>query len=119
MDYFEVKLDDKNRLTIPAELQKLFGGRVVATFGFGEYLHLYPYRVWYEDVEPTLTAGVWDEANADRIATIQKGRCDAELDKKQGRLTIKKHLLEYAGIGKEVVGIKVGRYWRLVAKEKV
>ncbi|QQR53211.1 MraZ N-terminal domain containing protein [bacterium] len=42
MDYFERKLDDKNRLTIPAELRHEFeAGNVIITRGFANYLHLY------------------------------------------------------------------------------
>ncbi|MEO7905018.1 MAG: MraZ N-terminal domain-containing protein, partial [Candidatus Saccharimonadales bacterium] len=45
MDYFERKLDDKRRLTIPTELRSELVSGVVLTRGFGEYLHLYPQQV--------------------------------------------------------------------------
>lgn len=118
MDYFEAKLDDKNRITVPSELQKEFGGRAVLTFGFGKYLHLYSAKVWFEDVQPFLSVDVFDEDAADLAEHLNQGKTDMELDKKQGRLTLKKHLKEYAEIGKEVVVINVGRYWRIIAKEK-
>jgi DNA-binding transcriptional regulator/RsmH inhibitor MraZ len=41
VDYFERKLDDKHRLSIPAELRGEFKSGVVVTRGFGAYLHLY------------------------------------------------------------------------------
>jgi DNA-binding transcriptional regulator/RsmH inhibitor MraZ len=41
-DYFERKLDDKRRLTLPAELRAEFTSGVVVTRGFKNYLHLYP-----------------------------------------------------------------------------
>ena len=53
-DYFERKLDDKRRLTIPAELRAEFASGVVLTRGFGNYLHLYPQQVWDREVEDTL-----------------------------------------------------------------
>jgi DNA-binding transcriptional regulator/RsmH inhibitor MraZ len=37
------------------------------------------------------------------------------MDQKQGRITVEQHLLEYAGIGKEVVAVRAGKYWRLSA----
>lgn len=116
IDYFEAKLDDKNRLTVPAELQPELGSEVIVTFGFAEYLHLYTPQVWYEKVEPAMHAGIFDVAAADRAAKIRNGKTPLELDKKQGRLTLKKHLLEYAGIKKEVAAVRVGSYWRLTAK---
>ena len=45
-DYFERKLDDKRRLTIPTELRAEFASGVVLTRGFKNYLHLYPLSVW-------------------------------------------------------------------------
>ncbi len=41
IDYFERKLDDKRRLTVPSELRTEFSGGIVITRGFGAYLHLY------------------------------------------------------------------------------
>ena len=54
-DYFERKLDDKRRLTIPAELRAEFASGVVLTRGFGKYLHLYPQQIWDREVEGALT----------------------------------------------------------------
>ena len=41
IDYFERKLDDKRRLSMPAELRSEFKSGVVVTRGFKKYLHLY------------------------------------------------------------------------------
>ena len=54
LDYFERKLDDKRRLTIPAEMRAVFTDGAVMTRGFGKYLHLYPKKVWDVQVEPKL-----------------------------------------------------------------
>ena len=51
VDYFERRLDDKRRLTIPSELREEFLSGVVLTRGFGTYLHLYPKSVWEQEVE--------------------------------------------------------------------
>lgn len=117
MDFFERKLDDKNRLTIPSELRHEFeGGRVVLTKGFANYLHLYTEKVWNEEMEPALKGSILDEHVADLNVQFRNGKTASNIDAKQGRITIEAHLLEYAGIGKEVVAVRAGKYWRISAK---
>ena len=116
VDYFERRLDDKRRLTIPAELRAEFISGVVLTRGFGNYLHLYPKAIWDGEVELALSAGssILDEKTADVNVQFRRGKTEAELDQKQGRITIEQHLLEYAGIDREIVAIRAGKYWRLI-----
>jgi MraZ protein len=114
-DYFERKLDDKKRLTIPAELRHEFASGVVITHGFGRYLHLYPKQVWDEQVEPKLRGDVLSEAVADLNVKFRSGKVSGVLDQKQGRVTLEQHLLDFAGITKTVVAVRAGSYWRLSA----
>lgn len=114
MDYFERKLDDKRRLTMPTELRAEFASGVVLTRGFGGYLHLYPQSVWNKDVEPALGGSILDEKVADLNVRFRRGKTEAELDNKQGRVTIEQHLLDYAGIARDVVAVRAGAYWRLM-----
>ena len=114
IDYFERKLDDKRRLTIPTELRNEFVSGVVLTRGFGQYLHLYPKQVWDREVEPQLGGSIFDERIADLTVRFRRGKTEAELDQKQGRVTIEQHLLDYAGIKRELVAIRVGAYWRIM-----
>jgi MraZ protein len=116
-DYFERKLDDKRRLSIPAELREEFATGVVITRGFKNYLHLYPQSVWDQLVEPELTGKILDEQTADLNVKFRMGKTDSDLDQKQGRITLEQHLLDYAGIARDVVAVRVGRYWRLMRKE--
>ena len=115
VDYFERKLDDKRRLTIPAELRAEFASGVVLTRGFQQYLHLYPKSVWDEQVEPQLQGSILDEQTADLNVKFRSGKTDSALDEKQGRVTIEQHLLDYAGIDRDVVAVRAGRYWRIIA----
>ena len=116
-DYFERKLDDKRRLTIPAELRHEFGdGAVVVSRGFKNYLHLYTQKVWNNKVEPRLNGDILSEEVADLNVQFRMGKTDTAMDTKQGRVTIEQHLLDYAGIKKDVVAVRVGDYWRLMAK---
>ena len=117
IDYFERKLDDKRRLTIPAELRAEFATGVVLTRGFGKYLHLYPQAVWDKEVETALTGSILDERVADLNVKFRRGKAAAALDQKQGRVTVEQHLLDYAGIDREVVAVRAGSYFRLMNPE--
>ena len=114
-DYFVRKLDDKRRLTIPAELRAEFSSGVVVTRGFQQYLHLYPKSVWDEQVESQLQGNILDERTADLNVQFRMGKTEASLDEKQGRVTLEQHLLDFAGIDRDIVAVRAGRYWRLQA----
>lgn len=117
VDYFERKLDDKRRLTIPPELRDRFASGAVVTRGFGKYLHLYPIDVWNNLVEPRLAGDILDERIADLNVQFRMGKIEQRIDEKQGRITIEQHLLDYAGLSRDIVAIGVGQYWRLVSPE--
>lgn len=117
LDYFERKLDDKRRLTIPAELRSELASGVVITRGFGDYLHLYPQDVWDREVESALSGSILDERVADLNVKFRRGKTAAELDQKQGRVTIEQHLIDFARIDREVVAVRAGQYWRLMRPE--
>lgn len=125
MQYFKRKLDDKNRLTIPAELRSEFAEGIIITPGFEKYLHLYPKTVWDSEVQTAL-AGNWlgdgakpaviNQELADLADQLLEGMVEATLDAKQGRITIESDLMAYAGISSagEVAATKMpGGYWRL------
>jgi len=114
VDYFQRKLDDKRRLTIPTELRAEFASGVVITRGFKQYLHVYPQTVWDDDVEPLLKGSILDEQVADLNVQLRMGKSEGSIDDKQGRLIVEQHLLDYAGITKGVSAVRVGKYWRLM-----
>lgn len=116
MDYFERKLDDKRRLTIPTELRNEFASGIVITRGFGNYLHMYPKSVWDQLVEPELQGSILDEKVADLNVRFRMGKVESELDQKQGRVSIEQHLLDFAGMSRDLTAVRAGKYWRLVAK---
>jgi len=115
IDYFTRKLDDKNRLTIPVELREEFESGVVITKGFGDYLHLYPKSVWEMKIEPELEGSLLDEKTADLSVRFRTGKTEAELDQKQGRVTLKQSQLDFAHIKRDLEAIRVGSYFRIVA----
>lgn len=116
VDYFERKLDDKRRLTIPAELRAEFASGVVITRGFKKYLHLIPKSVWDEEVEPRLKGNILDENTADLNVQFRMGKTEGMIDGKQGRVMIEQHLLDFAGINRDVVCVRAGKYWRVQAR---
>ena len=116
VDYFERKLDDKRRLTIPVEVRSEFKSGVVVTRGFGKYLHLYSQETWDKKVEPELNGSILDERVADLNVQFRAGKATSVLDEKQGRITLELHHIEHAGISKDVVAVRAGAYWRITAK---
>ncbi len=116
MDYFERKLDSKRRLTIPPELREQFKSGAIVTRGFGAYLHLYPKDVWDQLVEPKLDGDILDERIADLNVQFRMGKTEMTPDDRQGRITIEQHLLDHAGITKDLAAVRVGRYYRILAK---
>src|SRR6201992_4443574 len=117
VDYFQRRLDDKRRLTIPTELRSEFASGVVITRGFQKYLHVYPKHVWDDEVEQRLKGDILDERIADLNVQFRMGKIEVLPDGKQGRVTLEQHLLDYAGIGRDIVAIGVGRYWRIQAPD--
>lgn len=119
LDYFERKLDGKNRLSIPADVRDEFeDGEMVITQGFGNYLHLYSKKVWDADMESALSGDILDERIADLNVKFRMGKQATHMDKKQGRITIEQRLLDYAGIDVDVVAVRVGKYWRLMSPDR-
>lgn len=116
IDYFERRLDDKRRLTLPPEIRAKFASGAVITRGFGPYLHLYTKDVWDSEVEPRLSGDILDERTADLNVQFRMGKTEAQVDDRQGRITLEQHLLNYAGIDREISCVSVGRYWRIMAK---
>jgi len=118
VDYFQRKLDDKRRLTIPPELRDKFASGAVVTRGFGKYLHLYPLDVWNNLVEPRLAGDILDERIADLNVRFRMGKMEQAPDGKQGRITLEQHLLDYASIEREIVAVGVGNYWRIMSPQE-
>ena len=118
IDYFERKLDDKRRLTIPSELRDEFASGVVLTRGFGDYLHMYPQTTWDNEVEPEMKGSILDERVADINVRFRRGKTAASLDLKQGRVTIEQHLLDFASIDRELVAVRAGAYWRVMRPDR-
>ena len=71
--------------------------------------------MWDREVEAALAGSILDEEIADLNVRFRRGKISAELDQKQGRVTVEQHLLDYAGIEREVEAVRVGQYFRIMA----
>ena len=97
------RLDDKNRLTLPARFRHVFGDGIVVTRGMDGCLFAY-------------TRDDWERLVQDRLGSLdplsKEGRrmqrhffsaaIEADLDK-QGRVMLSAALLEHAKLGRDVV----------------
>jgi DNA-binding transcriptional regulator/RsmH inhibitor MraZ len=68
-------------------------------------------------VEPKLQGNILDEQTADLNVQFRMGKVDGVIDQKQGRFTLDQHLLDWAGIDRDVVAVRAGKYWRLMRKD--
>ena len=103
----EHTIDDKNRLTLPAKFRQAFAEGLVISRGFERCLFAYRREDWHRRVESRLAALDPLSEETRRIERFFfSGAAEAELDK-QGRVMLPAHLIEHAGLGREVVVIGV------------
>ncbi len=100
---FEQRLDDKNRVTIPAKLREPFEAGAVITRGFDGCLAVFDVGSWqtFRDVQ----LGRFDELTVEgrqMRRQFENYASLAELDA-QGRVGIPSHLMDHAGLSRDVV----------------
>lgn len=103
---FEVKLDAKARLVMPAgllrQLPAAAAGKLVLNRGFEKNLVLYPANEWQVIVEGLNQLNPYVKENREFVRYFLRGATPLELDS-ANRMLLPKSLQEYAGIEKEVV----------------
>jgi DNA-binding transcriptional regulator/RsmH inhibitor MraZ len=62
-----------------------------------------------------LQGNILDEKTADLNVQFRQGKVEGSIDDKQGRVSLEQYLLDYAEIDRDVVAVRVGKYWRLMA----
>lgn len=104
---YDLKIDHKGRVAIPARFRSTFQDGLVVARGFDKCLTLYAIDEW-QRLAGNLASIPLTQANARRITRFTfSGAFDVELDR-QGRIIVPAALRQYAGIGAEVV--MVGAY---------
>ena len=108
LGHFPGLIDDKGRLSIPADFRKAIGpdseGMLVLTPGRGCYVNVHPlaeFNKMWEHTDPHMLAFASEEAMARDMAVLSPA-VFKELDG-QGRITVPTSLLKQSGMGREVM----------------
>lgn len=96
-------MEQKGRLVISAKFRKdIEDGMVVITRGYEGCLAIYPVDEWRSFEKKLLKLSVTD-SRARRIIRWFTNNAEVLKLDSQGRINIPQHLLEFAGVGKDVV----------------
>ena len=103
---FEVSMDPKGRVRVPAALTKQLSAddnaRFVITRGFEKCLVLYPYTEWQHVSRRLNGLNMFVKKNRDFVRYFMSGATELTLDAND-RVLIPKPLQGYAGLEKELV----------------
>ena len=103
---YDCKLDAKGRMMIPADLKRQLPGvetdGLVILRGFEKQLTIYTKAKWEETVNELNKLNQYDKINRDFVRFFIRGAISLSVDS-VGRTLLPKTLLEYAGIGNEVI----------------
>lgn len=103
---FECKLDAKGRLMLPAGLRKQMPEAeregLVMNRGFEKHLVIYTRKEWDTIVEDLSKLNQYEKKTREFIRYFTRGATELSLDA-AGRILVPKSLLEYAGMGADVV----------------
>ncbi len=117
---FECKIDAKGRFMLPSGLKKQLGAgdqeRFVINRGFENNLTLYPESEWLKISREVNTLNLYNKKNREFVRYFFRGATELRLDS-AGRLLLPKPLIEYGGIGREIVLFAYGQRIELWAKE--
>lgn len=100
---YAAKLDDKNRLIVPAKLREELGGDFYVTLGVNcghRCLTIYTASDWQALSDNYNTLPISQKGAATSLIFMNAVECEPD---KQFRFSLSQFLLSYAGIGKEVM----------------
>lgn len=104
---FRPKLDDKNRLILPAKFRADFSEGMVLTRGQEKCIYAFPTAEFAEIYDKVRQAPVSSRQARNYLRMFLSGASDEAMDK-QNRVTIPQSLREYAGLEKDLAVIGVG-----------
>jgi len=103
---FDCKLDDRNRLMVPASLMKQLPGAdsegLVINRGFEKHLVIYTKKEWDKIVDDLSKLNQYEKRTREFIRYFTRGATHLSLDK-LNRVVLSKVLMDYAGIKAEVI----------------
>ena len=100
---YPAKMDDKNRLFVPAKLRAELGDDFYITFGFNgghRCLTVYTAAEWEKLSENFNSLSLAQRSGATSLIFMNAAQCNPD---KQFRFSLTQFLLEYAGIDREVM----------------
>lgn len=111
---FEHSLDDKGRVIVPLKFRDKLGEEFVLAIGPGHHIRVYPMPIWENMEEQLVSTDIRDELNPD-LVFLQRmfGNCEYASSDQQNRLSIPRHLREWAGLRENETAIILGSGTRL------
>jgi MraZ protein len=117
---YECKVDAKGRITLPSSLKRQVNNasqdRYVIHRGFEKCLILYPFNEWETTSAEVNKLNLYNKKNREFARQFHRGATELELDG-TNRLLMPKRLLEYAGIGKDLILFAYSNRIEVWAKE--
>lgn len=111
---FEHSLDDKGRVIVPQKFRDKLGDEFVLTIGPSRHIRAYPMQIWDALEEQFASADLDDELNEDSIFLQRMfGNCEFVSPDQQNRLSIPRHLREWANLRESEAAIILGSGTRL------
>lgn len=109
---YDCKLDAKGRIVLPARLKARLpeseNQKVVIVRGFKRCLTIFTLEQWEEKLKAFAQISPYDEKGQTFIRSYTDGMAEEELDG-QGRLSLNKRLIQYAGLSGDVTVTGVGQ----------
>ncbi len=117
---FECKVDSKGRFLLPSGLKKQLGEsdqeRFVVNRGLENNLTLYPESEWLQISREVNALNLYNKKNREFARYFFRGATELKLDS-AGRLLLPRQLIEYGGIGREIVLFAYGQRIEIWDKE--
>ena len=111
---FEHSLDDKGRVIVPQKFREKLGEEFVLTIGPSKHIRAYPMAVWDALEEQLASSDLDGELNEDSIFLQRMfGNCEFVSPDQQNRLSIPRHLREWASLRESDTAIILGSGTRL------
>src|SRR5579883_994597 len=111
---FEHSLDDKGRVIVPQKFRDRLGEEFVLTIGPGRHIRVYPMPIWEAMEEQLVSLSVHDELDPN-LVFLQRmfGNCEFVKPDRENRLSIPRHLRDWANLRESETAIIVGNGTRL------
>jgi MraZ protein len=107
--HYEHSLDDKGRVIVPLALRDALGEEFVLTTGAGNHIRAYPMPIWDVLEEQLLGQDLHDEQDSDKNLLLRLfGNCEFVRPDPQNRVSIPRHMRQWAGLIENETAIIIG-----------